>query len=182
MGNKILRPNPIEPLSGFNDDQISYLKDKFEILCDESKFLNVNKIAEAYQCTREEASKVLNYIDFENHGEVDFYQFTCAAATLHQNDEEALEFLYDLYGNGDELDQHSFEQLYGTVFRYLKFLDLIKEDYDHDTGLKKFNQYDYNQNSKINLKEFQSMLQSDFYCKIWMQQLGFAEEVPFEEK
>lgn len=90
MGNKTLRPNDIEPLSGFNDDQIGYLKDKFEILCDESKLLNVNKISEAFKCSRDEAAKILNYIDFENQGEVDFYEFTCAAATLHQNDDDAL--------------------------------------------------------------------------------------------
>lgn len=29
MGNKVLRPSPIEPLSGFNDDQLSYLHEKF---------------------------------------------------------------------------------------------------------------------------------------------------------
>ena len=45
MGNKILRPTELEPLSGFNDDQISYLQDKFEILCDDNKLLNLEKIA-----------------------------------------------------------------------------------------------------------------------------------------
>lgn len=34
MGNKILRPNDLEPFSGFNDDQIGYLRDKFELLSD----------------------------------------------------------------------------------------------------------------------------------------------------
>lgn len=29
MGNKLLRPSEEEPLAGFNDDQICYLKDKF---------------------------------------------------------------------------------------------------------------------------------------------------------
>jgi hypothetical protein len=33
MGNKILRPSELEPFSGFNDDQIGYLKDKFDLLC-----------------------------------------------------------------------------------------------------------------------------------------------------
>jgi Ca2+-binding EF-hand superfamily protein len=90
----------LEPLSGFNDDQLSYLKDKFEILCDETKLLSVDRIAEAFKCSRGEASKILSYIDFENHNQVDFYEFTCAAASLHQNDDDAFEFLYDLYGNG----------------------------------------------------------------------------------
>lgn len=34
MGNKILRPSELEPFSGFSDDQIGYLKDKFDLLCD----------------------------------------------------------------------------------------------------------------------------------------------------
>lgn len=45
MGNKILRPSPIESLAGFNDDQLSYLNEKFEILCDEKKLLDSKRIA-----------------------------------------------------------------------------------------------------------------------------------------
>lgn len=45
---------------------------------------------DAFKCSREEAGKILSYIDFENQGEVDFYEFTCAAASLHQNDDDAL--------------------------------------------------------------------------------------------
>lgn len=40
--------------------------------------------------------------------------------------------------------------LYGTVFRYLKFLDKIKEDYEPEIAAKKFTQYDFNGNKKIN--------------------------------
>ena len=36
--------------------------------------------------------------------------------------------------------------IYGTVFRYLKFLDKITEEYDHEVAAKKFKQYDYNNN------------------------------------
>ena len=79
----------MEPFSGFADDQLSYLQEKFEILCDDNKLLSIEKISEGFQCSREEAGKILNYIDFEGAGEVDFYEFTCAAASLHQNDEEA---------------------------------------------------------------------------------------------
>ena len=127
MGNKILRPAELDPYSGFTDDQIGYLQEKFEILCDDNKLLSVQKIAEAYQCGRNEASKILNYIDFEGQGQVDFYEFTCAAASLHQNDDEALEFMYDLFTNGKkQLDSESFDSIYGTVFRYLKELNKIK--------------------------------------------------------
>ena len=44
MGNKFLRPPEFEPNSGFNDDQISYLRDKFEILS-ENNVLNVERIS-----------------------------------------------------------------------------------------------------------------------------------------
>lgn len=64
MGNKILRPSELEPLAGFSDDQISYLKDKFEMLCDERKLLSINEIAKAFMCSKEESAKILNYIDF----------------------------------------------------------------------------------------------------------------------
>lgn len=64
MGNKILRPTEMEPFAGFNDDQLSYLQDKFEVLCDDNKLLSVDKITEAYQCSREEATRILNYVDF----------------------------------------------------------------------------------------------------------------------
>ena len=33
MGNKVLRPDPSNPFAPFNDDQKSYLKDKFDFLC-----------------------------------------------------------------------------------------------------------------------------------------------------
>lgn len=41
MGNKILRPAELDPYSGFTDDQIGYLQEKFEILCDDNKLLSV---------------------------------------------------------------------------------------------------------------------------------------------
>ena len=53
MGNKVLRPSELEPLAGFNDDQISYLKDKFELLCDANKLLSVEKISEALQTSND---------------------------------------------------------------------------------------------------------------------------------
>lgn len=56
---------------------------------------------------------------------MDFYEFTCAAASLHQNDEDALEFLYDLFGNGDELDQNTFKTIFTTIFKYLTFVNEI---------------------------------------------------------
>jgi len=42
---------------------------------------------EAYQCDPDEAGRILRYIDFEGEGQVDFYEFKCAAASIHQNDE-----------------------------------------------------------------------------------------------
>ena len=66
MGNKILRPSEFEPFLGFNDDQTSYLKDKFEILCYQgTSFLSANKIREELQTSASEAAKILNYINFE---------------------------------------------------------------------------------------------------------------------
>ena len=64
MGNKSLRPSQFEPFSGFNDDQIGYLKDKYDHLCNENHELSVEKIAEELNATNEEATKILNYIDF----------------------------------------------------------------------------------------------------------------------
>lgn len=53
MGNKILRPTELEPFSGFNDDQISYLKDKFDLLCDESRMLSAEKMSNELMTSHE---------------------------------------------------------------------------------------------------------------------------------
>jgi Ca2+-binding EF-hand superfamily protein len=94
MGNKILRPSELEPFSGFSDDQIGYLKDKFDLLCDEGQMLSIDKISSELMTSSEEATKILNYIDFSGEQSVDFYEFVCAAASLHQNDAEAREFIF----------------------------------------------------------------------------------------
>jgi len=86
MGNKILRPTELEPFAGFNDDQISYLKDKFDLLSDDTQLLSVDKISAELNTTPEEAGKILHYIDFEGQESVGYYEFVCAAASLHQND------------------------------------------------------------------------------------------------
>jgi hypothetical protein len=47
MGNKILRPDPMDQFAPFNDDQKRYLKDKYENLCDDkTKKLSSQKITE----------------------------------------------------------------------------------------------------------------------------------------
>ena len=89
MGNRVLRPSELEPFSGFNDDQIGYLRDKFDLLCDQSQMLSPEKISTELMTSQEEATKILNYIDFSGEQSVDFYEFVCAAASLHQNDAEA---------------------------------------------------------------------------------------------
>jgi Ca2+-binding EF-hand superfamily protein len=99
--------------------------------------------------TPEEASKILNYIDFTGEQSVDFYEFVCAAASLHQNDAEAREFVFEIYADGKEMTEDSFGQLFGTVFRYLKSLDIIKEEYSPEIGSAKFRKYDYNKNDSI---------------------------------
>jgi Ca2+-binding EF-hand superfamily protein len=104
MGNKILRPTELEPFAGFNDDQISYLKDKFDLLADENQLLSVEKIASELQTTPEEAGRVLLYIDFDGQEAVSYYEFVCAAASLHQNDGEAREFIFEIYASGKEMD------------------------------------------------------------------------------
>lgn len=47
-------------------------------------------------------------------------------------------------------------------------------------GKGKFQQYDYNHNDKISFDEFESMLQNDCHCRLWMQTLGFASQPPPE--
>lgn len=87
MGNKILRPDPLDQFAPFNDDQKVYLRDKYDNLCDEkTKRLSADKISAELQTTREVADNILQYIDFEGKGEVDFYEFMCAAASVHQDD------------------------------------------------------------------------------------------------
>ena len=41
MGNKLLRPNEDNPLDGFNDDQLTYLADKFDVLRNDKGFLDL---------------------------------------------------------------------------------------------------------------------------------------------
>jgi hypothetical protein len=91
--------------------------------------LSVGKIASELHTSPEEASKILNYIDFEGKEEVDFYEFVCAAASLHQNDGEAREFIFDIYSVAGQMDEQCFCQFYATVFNYLEQLTLIKDKY-----------------------------------------------------
>lgn len=76
------------------------------------------------------------------------------------------------------MDEECFTQFYGTIFKYLKSLNLIREEYTPEVGNAKFKQYDYNHNEKISFDEFQSMLKNDYHCKLWMETLGFAAESP----
>lgn len=76
------------------------------------------------------------------------------------------------------MDQNSFDMIYGTIYRYLKFLDKIQDKYTPEVGEKKFLQYDFNKNGSIQFDEFKSMLKSDYHCRIWMEALGFIEESP----
>lgn len=99
--------------------------------------------------TAEEASKIIRYMDFEGEESISYYEFVCAAASLHQNDGEAREFIFEIYANGKEMDEGSFDQFFGTVFRYLKFLDIIKEEFSSEVAAAKFKQYDYNKNGTI---------------------------------
>ena len=48
--------------------------------------LSVERISEELKTSPEEATRILNYIDFEGQESVDFYEFVYAAAALHQND------------------------------------------------------------------------------------------------
>lgn len=64
------------------------------------------------------------------------------------------------------------------MFRYLKEIGKIQDEYSEEIGKKKFEQYDYNKNGKIGYDEFKSMLSNDYYCRMWMEVLGFAEEKP----
>ena len=47
------------------------------------------------------------------------------------------------------MDVSCFCQFYSTVFRYLRELSLLTEDYSSDVGEAKFKQYDYNHNGSI---------------------------------
>ena len=80
------------------------------------------------------------------------------------------------------MDEQCFCQFYSTVFRYLRHLNVIKEDYASDVGLAKFKQYDYNHNETIEYDEFESMLQNDVHSRLWMETLGFSPETPPELK
>jgi hypothetical protein len=61
-------------------------------------------------------------------------------------------------------------------------LNLIEDSYSSDVSAAKFKQYDYNKNGTIGFDEFESMLQNDFHCRLWMETLGFAQEQPKEVK
>jgi len=52
------------------------------------------------------------------------------------------------------MDVQCFCQFYSTVFRYLKELNLIKDEYSAEVGEAKFRQYDYNKNESIEFDEF----------------------------
>ena len=74
------------------------------------------------------------------------------------------------------MNRGSFKNFFASVFNYLKFMDLIKDDYDDKIGEQKFKQYDYNKNESIGLDEFRSLLENDYHSRLWMQTLGFAAE------
>ena len=56
------------------------------------------------------------------------------------------------------MDEISFDQFFGTIFRYLKFLNLIPDDFTTEVGTAKFKQYDYNKNGTISFDEFDNVV------------------------
>lgn len=80
------------------------------------------------------------------------------------------------------MTEDSFNMLFGTVFKYLKFLDVITEDYSPEVGIAKFKKYDFNKNGSISFDQFELMLKNDFHLRLWMETLGFAKEQPPEIK
>lgn len=50
MGNQILGKRPLDFFKGFNEEQVQYIREKFEILKDDKGFLSKPKFQEAYRC------------------------------------------------------------------------------------------------------------------------------------
>lgn len=47
------------------------------------------------------------------------------------------------------MTEESFNLLFGTVYRYLKFLNIIQDEYTPEIGSAKFKKYDYNNNNSM---------------------------------
>lgn len=45
MGNKELRPSEDDPMRGFDDQQLTYLAEKFELVSNEGGFVDASKLA-----------------------------------------------------------------------------------------------------------------------------------------
>lgn len=52
------------------------------------------------------------------------------------------------------MTEQSFNQLFGTVFRYLKLLNIIEDEYNPEIGTAKFKKYDFNHNESISFDQF----------------------------
>lgn len=63
MGNEVLARRSSDFYKGFNEEQLTYLKEKFELLRDDKGYLDKSKIATEYKCSKEIASKVSRFFD-----------------------------------------------------------------------------------------------------------------------
>ena len=58
---------------GFNEEQLTYLKEKFELLKDEKGNLSKDKVAQEYRCSKGIAAMVSTFLDLSENSEVDEY-------------------------------------------------------------------------------------------------------------
>jgi Ca2+-binding EF-hand superfamily protein len=82
MGNEILGKRPSNFFKGFNEAQVQYVKDKFDILKDDKGMMSKTKFQEIYHCPEAIAAKAIKFIDFTENGQVDEYEFLCGVAAL----------------------------------------------------------------------------------------------------
>ena len=81
MGNKILGKRSRSFYKGFNDRQMDYLRQKFEMISNKG-ILDPKKFMESYKLTKQCSDNFFMEVDFDEDSEVDEYEFICAAHSL----------------------------------------------------------------------------------------------------
>lgn len=81
MGNKILGKRSRSFYKGFNERQLTYLKEKFESLS-EKDVLKKDAFIDVYKINEQIFNAFMAEADFDEGGSIELYEFICAVSYL----------------------------------------------------------------------------------------------------
>ncbi|EGR30797.1 hypothetical protein IMG5_123400 [Ichthyophthirius multifiliis] len=180
MGNKILGDFRKSRYKGFNQDQLNYIKDKFQLLCDDNGYLCKENLAIIYKCSISQAQKLIMFLDLDGSQNADFYKFCCGAALLCQNNlTEKANILYNIF-NYRQADNVVFEELSLFVEHFMRYMAFINDEEEPtnkqvETKTKQLLlKWDIDKDNQLNMDEWEAMLRRDPDILQYMYNMGFV--------